>query len=88
MCIIGPKPGDHAYAEALRKSAAKFGLTILAEKAWTFDTDLRRAAPAEVPLFTQISQNIRCCSSLMRRMISAAMSRTTPLRDLSPIGRA
>ena len=53
VMITGPQPGDASYAEALRRSAAKFGLTILAEKAWTFDTDLRRAAAAEVPLFTQ-----------------------------------
>ncbi|WP_420899270.1 ABC transporter substrate-binding protein [Fertoeibacter niger] len=53
VMITGPQPGDASYAEALRRSATKFGLTILAEKPWTFDTDLRRAAPAEVPLFTQ-----------------------------------
>lgn len=51
--IIGPKPGDQAYADALRQSAAKFGLTITGEKAWSFDTDLRRAATTELPPFTQ-----------------------------------
>jgi len=51
--IVGPKPADHAFAATLRASATKFGVEILAEKTWTFDTDLRRAAGKEVPLFTQ-----------------------------------
>lgn len=51
--IVGPKPGDAAYADHLRRSAAKFGLTIAGEKEWSFDTDLRRAATVELPPFTQ-----------------------------------
>ncbi|MFN3844728.1 MAG: ABC transporter substrate-binding protein [Paracoccaceae bacterium] len=53
VMIIGPKPGDKIYADALRASARKFGLTIAGEKSWTFDTDLRRAATSELPPFTQ-----------------------------------
>lgn len=53
VLITGPKPEDEIYAGALRASAAKFGVQILAEKAWSFDTDLRRAAGQEIPLFTQ-----------------------------------
>lgn len=53
VMIVGPKPADKAYAEALRASATKFGLSILAEKDWSFDTDLRRAATVELPPFTQ-----------------------------------
>lgn len=53
VMIIGPKPADAAYAEALRRSAAKFGLRIRAEKEWTFDTDLRDSTLKEVPRFTQ-----------------------------------
>lgn len=51
--VTGPKPGDVAFADALKRSAQKFGLAIAGEKDWTFDTDLRRAAAAEMPLFTQ-----------------------------------
>ena len=51
--ITGPKPADLAYADHLRRSAAKFGLTLVGEKAWSFDTDLRRAATVELPPFTQ-----------------------------------
>ena len=53
VMITGPKPADAAYAEALRRSAAKFGLRIRAEKEWTFDTDLRDSTLKEVPRFTQ-----------------------------------
>lgn len=34
--IVGPNPGDQLYADALRKSAKKFGLKIVADKPWTF----------------------------------------------------
>jgi len=51
--VIGPKEGDRIYADSLRQSATKFGLTIAGEKEWTFDTDLRRAATTELPPFTQ-----------------------------------
>lgn len=51
--VVGPKPVDQAYADSLRRSAAKFGLTIVGEKPWTFDTDLRRAAVVELPPFLQ-----------------------------------
>jgi ABC transporter substrate binding protein (PQQ-dependent alcohol dehydrogenase system) len=49
--VVGPKPADQAFAEHLRRSAAKFGLEILGEKAWSFDTDLRRATATELPPF-------------------------------------
>ncbi|WP_350334312.1 ABC transporter substrate-binding protein [Coralliovum pocilloporae] len=51
--IAGAHSGDKAFAEALRKSAVKFGLDIDAEKTWLFDADMRRNAAQEVPLFTQ-----------------------------------
>ena len=34
--IVGPKPADKAYAEAMTRAARKFGLTIAAEKTWEF----------------------------------------------------
>jgi ABC transporter substrate binding protein (PQQ-dependent alcohol dehydrogenase system) len=51
--IEGTYPQDTAYAEALRYSATKFGLTVGETKTWAFDADMRRNAAAEVPLFTQ-----------------------------------
>lgn len=51
--ITGTHPSDISYAEALRRSATKFGMEIEAQKEWAFDADMRRNASQEVPLFTQ-----------------------------------
>ncbi len=51
--ITGEHPGDVAFADALDRSARKFGLKIKARKTWAFDADMRRNAAQEVPLFTQ-----------------------------------
>ncbi|MEH6473943.1 MAG: ABC transporter substrate-binding protein [Halopseudomonas sp.] len=44
---------DLDYTASLRRSAKRFGSRIVETKAWSFNTDLRRAAQREVPLFTQ-----------------------------------
>lgn len=36
LLVLGPTPLDALYADSLRASARKFGLTIVAEKPWTF----------------------------------------------------
>lgn len=51
--IVGPTDKDRAFADHLRRSAKKFGMAIKAEKAWTFNTDLRDSTMDEVPRFTQ-----------------------------------
>lgn len=51
--IEGPSAEDAALAQSYRDAAQKFGLKIVSEANWSFDTDLRRAAAREVPLFTQ-----------------------------------
>ncbi|WP_372885432.1 ABC transporter substrate-binding protein [Shimia sp.] len=51
--IAGTHPQDIAFAEALRQSAAKFAMSLRAEKTWAFEADMRRSATGEVPLFTQ-----------------------------------
>lgn len=51
--IEGPSAEDAALAQSYRNAARKFGLKIVSETRWSFDTDLRRAAAREVPLFTQ-----------------------------------
>ncbi|MES2668007.1 MAG: ABC transporter substrate-binding protein [Pseudomonadota bacterium] len=53
VMLTGPNPADRDWAETLRASATKFGLTIRAEQAWTFDTDLRESTMEEIPRFTQ-----------------------------------
>jgi ABC transporter substrate binding protein (PQQ-dependent alcohol dehydrogenase system) len=51
--ITGEQPEDIAYSNAFKRSAKRFGLSIVKEKNWSFDTDLRRTAQREMPLFTQ-----------------------------------
>ena len=51
--ITGEQPEDVAYSNAFKRSAKRFGLSIVKEKNWSFDTDLRRTAQREMPLFTQ-----------------------------------
>lgn len=50
---IGPSEGDKLYAEAVRRSAKKFGAKIVAEKPWEHSFDERRSPESEVPVFTQ-----------------------------------
>ena len=51
--VVGRRERDRLYAEAVRKSARKFGAKIVAEKSWDYGPDARRTAQAEVPVFTQ-----------------------------------
>ncbi len=53
LLVHGQRPQDHAYNESLTRSAKRFGGKVVETKAWSFNTDLRRAAQREVPLFTQ-----------------------------------
>lgn len=53
VLVEGAHPEDAAFAAALERSLAKFGLGIDDRKTWAFDADMRRNAAQEVPLFTQ-----------------------------------
>ncbi|MBY4675858.1 ABC transporter substrate-binding protein [Marinobacterium sp. CAU 1594] len=53
LLLVGNQPEDQRYAEALERAAQRFGARIVARKAWSFDTDLRRTAQKELPLFTR-----------------------------------
>ena len=59
MLAVGPAPADALYAAAVRRSARKFGLRIVADKPWTFEAGLRRtdtghfSVAAEAARFTQ-----------------------------------
>lgn len=53
LVITGPNAEDKAYAASFERAAKRFGLKVVAEKDWTFDSDLRRTAQKELPLFTQ-----------------------------------
>lgn len=51
--IEGTHKGDAEYANALRRSAKKYGLKIRHDKKWLANADIRRTAAQEIPLFTQ-----------------------------------
>ncbi len=53
LLIRGQRPGDGLFAQAIQRAAKRFGGEIVDTKTWTFDTDLRRSAQKELPLFTQ-----------------------------------
>jgi ABC transporter substrate binding protein (PQQ-dependent alcohol dehydrogenase system) len=52
--VVGPTPEDKLYAAAIKRAAKKFGIKVVAEKAWTNDYDARRTAQSDVPVFTQV----------------------------------
>lgn len=56
LLISGNQPEDKAYANAIKRTAKRFGAEIIEEKQWSFDTDLRRTAQNELPLFTQTDE--------------------------------
>ncbi len=57
LLIRGEKPADIALANSFKRSAKRYGLKVIAEKTWNFNTDLRRSAQQEIPLFTQTSKD-------------------------------
>ena len=56
LLIRGETTADIALAKSFKRSAKRYGLKIIEEKAWSFNTDLRRSAQKEIPLFTQTSK--------------------------------
>lgn len=53
LLLKGPQTADKAWVDALNRSAKRFGGKITDERTWSFNTDLRRTAQQELPLFTQ-----------------------------------
>ncbi|MEM7222838.1 MAG: ABC transporter substrate-binding protein [Pseudomonadota bacterium] len=51
--VVGRRESDRLFAEAIRRSAKRFGGKIVEEKTWDYGPDVRRTAQAEVPAFTQ-----------------------------------
>lgn len=52
--VLGNTKEDGLYAEAIRRSAKKFGMKIVAEKKWLHSFDARRTAQSDVPVFSQV----------------------------------
>ncbi len=53
LLIQGGTQGDAAFARALQRAGQRFGGVFVDIRTWKFDTDLRRTAQQELPLFTQ-----------------------------------
>jgi ABC transporter substrate binding protein (PQQ-dependent alcohol dehydrogenase system) len=53
LVLRGERVADLAIADAYARSAKRFGARIVDTRVWSFDTDLRRTAQQELPLFTQ-----------------------------------
>ena len=53
LLVTGNRPEDQLYAESIKRAAKRFGSKVVEEKQWSFDTDLRRTAQKELPLFTR-----------------------------------
>jgi ABC transporter substrate binding protein (PQQ-dependent alcohol dehydrogenase system) len=57
VLVTGKRPPDLQYAESLKRTAKRYGITIVEEKLWEFDADMRRSAQSEFPLFTQAEED-------------------------------
>ena len=53
LAVYGSHENDLAFLSAFEQSARKFKLNIIETKAWDGNFDLRRAAFAEIPVFTR-----------------------------------
>ena len=53
LLVQGSNSEDVLLAKSFKRAAKRFALKIIDEKQWDFNTDLRRSAQQEIPLFTQ-----------------------------------
>lgn len=51
--VLGQTPQDRLYADAIKRAAKRYGMKLVAEKAWYNTYDARRTAQSDVPQFTQ-----------------------------------
>lgn len=57
LLVRGSKKEDAQLVASFKRSSKRFGLKIIDEKQWDFNTDLRRSAQQEIPLFTQTAKD-------------------------------
>jgi ABC transporter substrate binding protein (PQQ-dependent alcohol dehydrogenase system) len=53
--VVGNAPEDTLFANALKRSAKRFGMKIITEKKWEHTFDARKTAQSDVSVFTQSS---------------------------------
>lgn len=52
--VIGASPEDRLFADAIRRSAKRFGIEIVQEKTWEHTFDARRTVQSDVAVFSQV----------------------------------
>ncbi|RIZ64886.1 MAG: branched-chain amino acid ABC transporter substrate-binding protein [Methylococcales bacterium] len=52
--VIGNSPEDRLYADALKRSAKRFGMKIVTEKTWEHTYDARKTTQSDIAVFTQV----------------------------------
>ncbi|MBS3964452.1 MAG: ABC transporter substrate-binding protein [Methylomonas sp.] len=52
--VVGPTPADRLYADAVKRTAKRFGMKLMEEKTWTHDFDSHRTEQADIAQFTQV----------------------------------
>ncbi|MDO9105582.1 MAG: ABC transporter substrate-binding protein [Methylovulum sp.] len=55
--VVGTAPGDRLFAEAIKRSAKRFNMDIVAEKTWEHTYGARRTAQADVAVFSQLDDD-------------------------------
>jgi ABC transporter substrate binding protein (PQQ-dependent alcohol dehydrogenase system) len=55
--VIGATEEDRLFADAIRRSAKRFGMKIVQEKNWEHTYDARRTEQSDVAVFTQIDED-------------------------------
>ena len=55
--IIGSSQEDRLFADAIKRSAKRFGMNIVTEKTWEHTYDARRTAQSDVAVFTQTDED-------------------------------
>ena len=51
--VIGPAHEDRLFADAIKRSAKRFGMNVVTEKTWEHTFDARRTTQSDVAVFTQ-----------------------------------
>lgn len=51
--VVGTQPEDQLFAEAIKRSAKRFNMSLVAEKTWGHTFDARRTAQSDVAVFSQ-----------------------------------
>ena len=51
--VVGQTPEDQLFAASIKRAAKRYGMKLVAEKAWDNTYDARRSAQSDVPQFTQ-----------------------------------